>query len=315
MHKIWIILVCVLLILILLIPGAVTVYASTYSTVVLASGPEAYYRLGESAGTMVADASGHSHSGTYSGGVTLGATGAIQGDSDTAITLDGTNDTVILPTLPFANTSFTIEFWMKPPAVASIPLLILSDWSVGHSFFLQFFATGDLAANLYNVYFMAIRVGALTFSQWNHIVYTYDNTVHKAILYLNGIEASTDSEASAFTGTNPYITFGSNGNYSDWYSGSLDELAIYWRPLSATEILQHYVAAGYSAPAPTWTPTATPTETLTPTPAPWLLATLPNGQTYQISYDIQLGDIVLTVIGLIVMAYLIFGILLKFIQR
>src|SRR5437588_9336107 len=47
-----------------------------------------YWRLGESSGTSACDGFGSS-AGTYSGGVTLGSVGALSGDPDTAIPLDG----------------------------------------------------------------------------------------------------------------------------------------------------------------------------------------------------------------------------------
>jgi hypothetical protein len=66
------------------------------------------------------------------------------------------------------------------------------------------------------------------------------------------------------------------------------ENPFYSHTLSEERVQAHYTAAGYSLNP---TPTATATETLTPTPAPWALATLPgSGQTYQVSYEVSVGD-------------------------
>src|SRR5262252_10704946 len=60
-----------------------------YSSVVLAKGPVAYWRLGEASGPTAADASCNSYDGTYLGNPTFGQPGAIVNDPDTAIGLNG----------------------------------------------------------------------------------------------------------------------------------------------------------------------------------------------------------------------------------
>jgi hypothetical protein len=65
--------------------------ASAYSAAVLADSPLAYYRLGEASGTTMTDSSGNSRNGTYAGSPTLGAPGLVTGDSDTAVTFNGTS--------------------------------------------------------------------------------------------------------------------------------------------------------------------------------------------------------------------------------
>ena len=59
-----------------------------YVDVVDALNPTGYWRLGESAGATATDRAG-SNNGTYGSGTTLGVTGALSGDSDTAVDFDG----------------------------------------------------------------------------------------------------------------------------------------------------------------------------------------------------------------------------------
>src|SRR6185369_12380878 len=54
-----------------------------YAAAVLADAPRAYWRLGETAGTIALDAAG-ADPGTYTGGVTLRQPGALPADVDTA---------------------------------------------------------------------------------------------------------------------------------------------------------------------------------------------------------------------------------------
>src|SRR5206468_8639854 len=75
----------------------VTGTAYPYATTVLGNSPAGYWRMGEGAGALAVDASGQGNPGTFSGGVTLGQTGAIQGDPDKGPTLDGASGHVIVP--------------------------------------------------------------------------------------------------------------------------------------------------------------------------------------------------------------------------
>src|SRR5712671_4787956 len=97
--------------------------ASTYSSAVLADAPAGYWRLGESSGTTAADSAGH-NAGTYVGGVTLGQAGALSGDSDTSVVLDGSIATVQIPDAAALDptTQITLEAWIKPSALTGMIL-------------------------------------------------------------------------------------------------------------------------------------------------------------------------------------------------
>jgi hypothetical protein len=86
----------------------------SYSSEVLADSPSAYWRLGESSGTTVVDETG-ANPGTYTGGVTLGQPGALQGSLNTSVSLDGVNDYASAPDSDSldATTGVSIEAWAK----------------------------------------------------------------------------------------------------------------------------------------------------------------------------------------------------------
>jgi hypothetical protein len=91
----------------------------TYSSEVLADSPLCFLRLGEASGTTAADSSGNSHAGTYAASPTLGATGLIAGDSDTAVTFNGSSQYVSIDNSSgwADGTSFTAEIWVKASGV------------------------------------------------------------------------------------------------------------------------------------------------------------------------------------------------------
>ena len=86
--------------------------APTYAETVLAIPDlELYWRLGEAVGPTAADASPANLDGTYNNG-TLGASGLIANDVDTAWTGNGTDSSISGPTIP-AMANWTILWWQK----------------------------------------------------------------------------------------------------------------------------------------------------------------------------------------------------------
>jgi hypothetical protein len=63
--------------------------ADYYRDMVLADAPLVYYRLGEATGSVAADSGGSGLDGVFLDGVTLGAVGVLQGDSNTSALFDG----------------------------------------------------------------------------------------------------------------------------------------------------------------------------------------------------------------------------------
>ena len=76
------------------------------------TGLVSYWRLGEAAGTQIADSKG-TNNATLAGGATLGAAGAIAGDPDTSVSFDGVNDAARATVNLSASSAVTVEFWLK----------------------------------------------------------------------------------------------------------------------------------------------------------------------------------------------------------
>ena len=92
--------------------------ATSYDQTVLANAPAAYWRLGETSGTVAVDTSGKGNGGSYSGGVALASQGLIN-DPNTAASFDGNDDRMyfndsasLSPT-----TAISVEAWVRPTAV------------------------------------------------------------------------------------------------------------------------------------------------------------------------------------------------------
>ena len=83
--------------------------------------------------------------------------------------------------------------------------------------------------------------------QWVHLVGTYDGTTWR--LYRNGTQIASTADAKGAVSTpDGEWAIGSMGSgWADNFSGSIDEVAIYKRSLSAAQVKAHYDAATASA--------------------------------------------------------------------
>jgi hypothetical protein len=96
--------------------------ASTYSSIVLGDGPAAYWRLGETSGATMSDSGTNGNNGTYTGGYTLGQSGPIQGDTDTAVLFNGSSGYGLAPnsTSLSITGALTLEAWVKLNSTAGL---------------------------------------------------------------------------------------------------------------------------------------------------------------------------------------------------
>ncbi len=71
--------------------------SGSYSSVILSQNPVAYYRLGESNGTVAYDSSGNFDNAGFGGSITLGVSGALGNDSNTAYQFSGGSISAVVP--------------------------------------------------------------------------------------------------------------------------------------------------------------------------------------------------------------------------
>jgi hypothetical protein len=209
---------------------------------VLADGPIAYWRLGESSGTTAVDATGNGHTGTYLGGVTLGVPAALVGDTDTAARFNGSNGMVQVPdSAPLRlNASWSIEFWAKQVSYMNTNPGILGKGNPTNPN-----GYGISADSHGALWFMRNQKvsgsgdGALTTS-FRYFVLTYDVPSKKMRWYVNGALATTTTVSLPnATGTQPFQLGQSAGVFGN---DDLDEVALYGAALNSTQVAAHYAA-------------------------------------------------------------------------
>ncbi|MFI6499303.1 LamG-like jellyroll fold domain-containing protein [Nonomuraea typhae] len=257
-----------------------TVYGYTsgsqYRGIVEDDEPVGYWRLGESAdqgprptppavaGVPLPEAESRgwgAGNATYDA-VTLQEPGALTGSTDTAVKLTGTAK-VKLPDKVIArlNDQVSVELWFKtsgsgvlayagPYEPVGEPFAGARARNAGQPM-LYVGADGKLRGQLRLTAGTISPIttgGAVTDGQWHHVVLSGSGNTQD--LYLDGTKVGSLNGAINHNWL-PYAALG-NGSTSGWPSGStaathglngtLDEAAVYDRPLSAAEVAEHYAA-------------------------------------------------------------------------
>lgn len=223
-----------------------------YTVEVLADSPRSYWRLGDSGSTAVDEM--EQNDGTYFGGVTLGAAGALGRDANTAAVFDGVDDWVrVAHQIP---DDFSIEFWFKSTQGRNNA----SQWYHGaglvdaevagatDDFGVSLRADGCILAGTGNPDRTIVSTDAgFNDGAWHHVVFTRTRATGALTLYVDGeLQGSTTGGTQSLTRPS-FLNFGRLQTGLNYYAGALDEVAVYASALSAKRVLAHY-QAGAAAP-------------------------------------------------------------------
>jgi hypothetical protein len=214
---------------------------------VLNDNPRAYWRLGETSGTIAADVVGVAP-GTYENGVVRGVPGAIAGDSNPAVRLDGVDDRVSMGdpaggVLDFGTGDFTVEAWVK--ATVNGERTVVSKRPSSGPYW-QFTVTddsghvGQIRVNASDgsvtrqAYGPPVRVDD---GNWHHVAVVFDRDVGITV-YVDGASLSTVATLPGDLSNAGPLLIGKATGYG-YLNGDLDEVAIYPQALEAARVQAH----------------------------------------------------------------------------
>lgn len=243
---------------------------ASYLNTILADNPYAYYRHEEPSGTTATDVMG-SYDGTYNGGVTLGQPSLVPCEPLTnSVSLDGVDDYVDLGTLGSLGTQLnlgiSISAWVRitstgaaqslcggsnltPTFTTQTQLSVFMD----HSFVPQQNNLGRVAVHFIglagpgnDIAVHMLTNSNITDGNLHHFGLSIDPVTANVIMTLDGVQLPL-----TYINQNPIATFVdfndfSIGAYKYWnghanfYNGGVDEFVIFNRPLSASELINHY---------------------------------------------------------------------------
>ncbi|MBA3365909.1 MAG: hypothetical protein H0U03_09020 [Actinobacteria bacterium] len=212
-------------------PRRITSAVASYSQTVRADEPTAYWRLGDTSGTVARNEE-PSSPGTYLGGVKLGVAGALVRDRNRAASFDGRNDRV---SVGGVGSPEAVELWVRTEATRTNPGFSNRN-TINHYVFLGTLGSGNALA-----YDLVEFQGAkwVTDGRWHHVVYTYERGAGR--LYVDGTLDSTAQWTRVEGGGPAHIAFDVGFGY---FRGSIDEVAVYHHALTPTQVKRHYDASG-----------------------------------------------------------------------
>jgi hypothetical protein len=210
---------------------------STTVTVNIQNGPQpppnglvAAYSFNESLGMTTPDSSGRGNIGFISG-ATWG-TGRYGG----GLVFDGVNDRITVPDSSSLDltTGMTIETWIRPTALGGYRTAVIKETPTYLAYALYASTTSSNRPAVEANRGELIGGTAPALNTWTHVTGTYDGTNLR--LYINGVLASTKATTQLMPNSASALYIGGNAGWGEWFSGTIDEVRIYNRALSQTEI-------------------------------------------------------------------------------
>ena len=194
----------------------------------------AAYAFDEGTGSILTDRSGAGNHGNVSGAAWTAA-----GRYNGALSFDGIDDLVTIADSSSLDltSALTIEAWVYPTTVSGWRTAVLKE------------VPGELSYGLYTSSQTSpasawLRMGgtsrsvanpsALPLNTWTHLAMVYNGT--SLLIYRNGVlQASTPMSGSITTSSSP-LRLGGNLVWGEYYAGRLDDVRLYSRALTASEI-------------------------------------------------------------------------------
>jgi len=227
--------------------------ASPYATAVLADHPIAYWRLGETGGTVAFDSIG-GNNGVYNS-VTLSRPGYNPLDTNAAAgfgpALNSYVGGIPISFATLGNATFSVEAWVKGNGQTTDAGIVTKGTGSGGE---QFNLDTGAGSHAFRFFVRDANSGAAHLANgntgpngnWRHLVGVCNESGGVVTLYVDGgVNASgTIAPGAGLLNSANAVTIGSRqsftGAYDDQFVGTLDEVAIYDYALTAAQVQAHF---------------------------------------------------------------------------
>jgi PKD repeat protein len=192
------------------------------------TGLVAAYGFEEASGSTTSDASGKNNNGTISGAswVTSGRFGnALQFNGSSMVTVA---DSASLD----LTTGMTLEAWVYPTALSATWTDII--YKDPDAYFLMGSTPQAQAPDLGGTFGQNVYGNALPLNSWSHIAGTYDGATMK--FYVNVVLVGSRAQTGSISTTTGQLSIGGDPSSGQYWQGRIDEVRIYNRALSQTEV-------------------------------------------------------------------------------
>lgn len=196
-----------------------------------------WWKLDETSGNTVIDASNNNHDGVY-----VGTIESVHGPIGSAIDFDGGTEQIEIPNESFFDLSFaiTLSCWIKVDNLDTVWQAILtkgdSSWRLHRS----------ASTNIINFTCAGLTGGTTLNSttevndgKWHHIAAIYDGSTQ--YLYINGVLESSAARTGSISLNDYTVAIGENIQHDnrEW-EGAIDDVRIYNSGLTAAQVFKIY---------------------------------------------------------------------------
>ncbi len=192
----------------------------------------------------------HDSSGNSNNGTNNGATPDTDrfGNANMAYSFNGSSSYVEVPNSPSLNSSnaITISAWIYPRVWLGGSRVL--EKGNGDTQYMLYSNPAAFHFYLYNVTNGDLPTPQPSLNQWHHVVATFDSSTHTQQMWIDGVIAVDSIHVSGgihVTNYDLYIGWKPVGAAGDHWEGKLNDIRIYNRALSSTEILSLYHENGW----------------------------------------------------------------------
>jgi hypothetical protein len=152
---------------------------------------------------------------------------------------NGVDNLVTVPTAAPLNLSsgMTLEAWVYPTLLSNWRSIAVKEGSTDLAYGLYAndgSSKPEGVINTGNGHVATLGAGTLPLNTWSHLAATFDGTTQR--LLVNGLEVSSVAASGTLTQTSGSLRIGGNSLWGDWFSGAIDDVRLYDRALSTSEI-------------------------------------------------------------------------------
>ena len=196
------------------------------------AGPVAAWSFDDGAGSVLRASVGDLDGLVTGASWTAGRTGG-------ALFFDGVDNVVTVAANPALSltTGMTVEAWVNPVALVNWRNIAMKEGTTDLSYALYASDATSMPQSLINTgtgHLGASGALQLNANVWSHLAATFDGSTHR--LFVNGVLVGSNAAAGTLTQTSGPFRIGGNPVWGDWFNGAIDDMRVYNRALSASEV-------------------------------------------------------------------------------
>jgi hypothetical protein len=200
------------------------------------SGAVALYGFEEAAGLNVDDSSGNLNTGSIAGAT------RVAGKYGSGLSFNGTSNMVSIPdsASQHLTNGLTAMAWVKPTVINTWKTVVMKE-SPGNEAWVIYGGSVDAGrakagAISTGPFYVIGNPTALPLNAWSHIAITLNGSTFK--MFVDGAEVASAPVANPLAPATGPLRIGGNSMWGEFFSGIIDEVRVYNRALSVSEIQQ-----------------------------------------------------------------------------